>query len=428
MEESLLSKVGQVIEKLTGRLTSTKLGIDSGSLEDLLDATVDAAKELVGIEQFALWLLDNESNKLKIRAHKGLSDYWRSFELDVGESITGKAVKDKEVQIVRDLAQDKRVKYTEVEKEVRAMICIPLIIGDKAIGALSGFKNIPYDFSPGEENILRIIANCSASAILLAKRNEESKDHIVEVVHTLVSAFGEKNAWTAQHQERVMIDVIRVTHKLGLDYVKQSRARNTARLHDIGKFSIEEPVLNRNGCLTEKEWIFMKNHPIRGVKIIERVEGLGYAIPGIRDHHERLDGSGYPAGLKGEQIELIPRLIAVTDSYDAMTFPRPYKPIIMPPKVCTEELCRCSMLPYNKEVLSVFRALEKMKCSSEVSEEVRARILFETEGELLICTSQPEIKGLLGSFQTKDKGHALQYDPEIVKAFVETLKERNLLR
>jgi len=111
--------------------------------------------------------------------------------------------------------------------------------------------------------------------------------------------------------------------KLGRDELRDLTF--AAVLHDIGKLVIYEHVLTKPGDLDDEEWEILKSHPAIGASIIEKMEFLSGAVPLIRHHHERYDGGGYPEGLKGDEIPLGARIIAVADSFDAMTTDRPYR-------------------------------------------------------------------------------------------------------
>src|SRR5262249_30088893 len=101
--------------------------------------------------------------------------------------------------------------------------------------------------------------------------------------------------------------------------------RKGALLHDIGKISIPDAILNKTGPLTQEEYEVIKGHPMQGVRMVEALQSMADVIPMIRWHHERLDGSGYPDRIRGEEIPLLVRLLAIADSYDAMASVRPYR-------------------------------------------------------------------------------------------------------
>jgi HD-GYP domain-containing protein (c-di-GMP phosphodiesterase class II) len=129
-------------------------------------------------------------------------------------------------------------------------------------------------------------------------------------------------------------------------------------LHDIGKIGIPESILNKNGPLEANEWKKMKEHPIVGSTILQHIGELKDAILGVKYHHENYDGSGYPEGLKGEQIPLIASIIAVADTFDAMTTDRPYRHGLSKQQAI-EEIKRVSGKQLNPEIVSIFIELQE---------------------------------------------------------------------
>jgi putative two-component system response regulator len=146
-----------------------------------------------------------------------------------------------------------------------------------------------------------------------------------------------KSPFTQGHSERVTHYALLLAGALGLSCDEQQALRRGALLHDIGKISIPDAILNKPGKLTDDEMEKIKEHPVQGVKIIERLESLRDVIPLIRWHHERLDGQGYPDGLKGDAIPFLVRILSVADVYDALASERPYRSA-MPHAKCIELL------------------------------------------------------------------------------------------
>jgi putative two-component system response regulator len=145
------------------------------------------------------------------------------------------------------------------------------------------------------------------------------------VIYTFARAVEAKSPFTHGHSDRVAAYSLALADRAGLSKADRQLLRKGALLHDIGKISIPDAILNKPGALTDAEYEVIKQHPMQGVRMVEALQSLADAIPMIRWHHERLDGSGYPDGLRGDQIPLLVRLLAITDTYDAMVSPRPYR-------------------------------------------------------------------------------------------------------
>jgi len=146
----------------------------------------------------------------------------------------------------------------------------------------------------------------------------------VNTVSSLVQAIEAKSLWTRGHSERVMRTCVIIAAAMGLGDLEVERVRLGGLLHDIGKIGVEG-VLENPGLLQVEEGPPMKRHPEMGVAILSPILELRAVLPGILHHHERIDGTGYPAGLKGEEIPLDARIIAVADAFDAIVSERPYK-------------------------------------------------------------------------------------------------------
>jgi diguanylate cyclase (GGDEF)-like protein len=149
-----------------------------------------------------------------------------------------------------------------------------------------------------------------------------------QVTDALLQVMSEQNVFFDEHVERVAALAGTVAEALGLPEREVRRIGLAARLHDIGKTAIPAAILEKPGPLDEREWEFMRRHPLIGERIVLAAPALANTAPLIRSSHERLDGQGYPDGLKGSQIPLGSRIIAVCDAYDAMTSDRIYRPSI----------------------------------------------------------------------------------------------------
>ncbi len=141
----------------------------------------------------------------------------------------------------------------------------------------------------------------------------------------LAAAIDEKDPYTRGHSGRVAKYSLIIAQEMGLDSVAMDKLRISALLHDVGKIGVDDRVLKKPGKLTEEEFALMKQHPVKGANIMRPVAQLKEMLPGIELHHEHMDGGGYPYGLKGDEIPMMARIIAVADTFDAITTNRPYQ-------------------------------------------------------------------------------------------------------
>jgi HD-GYP domain-containing protein (c-di-GMP phosphodiesterase class II) len=144
-------------------------------------------------------------------------------------------------------------------------------------------------------------------------------------IEALAGLADARNSFKSTHVNDVAALAKQIGRVMGLDTSAVSLVGMVGKLHDIGKVAIPDVILQNKGVLNEMEWTLMRTHPIIGADVVSRVPTLRMTAPGIRGHHERWDGRGYPDGLAGEDIPLAARIVAVADSYSAMTSDRPYQ-------------------------------------------------------------------------------------------------------
>lgn len=154
---------------------------------------------------------------------------------------------------------------------------------------------------------------------------DENRDLFLNSIQMLAGAVDEKDPYTRGHSDRVTRYSVMIARELGLPETYVETVRISAQLHDVGKIGIEDRILKKPGALTAEEFEIMKTHTTKGANILRGVPQLAEMLPGIELHHESLDGRGYPHGLKGDEIPLLPRIIAVADTFDAVTTNRPYQ-------------------------------------------------------------------------------------------------------
>lgn len=153
----------------------------------------------------------------------------------------------------------------------------------------------------------------------------ENRELFLGSIRMLAAAIDEKDPYTRGHSGRVAKYSMAIGNAMGLNDHALDRLRISALLHDVGKIGVDDRVLKKPGKLTDEEFDLMKQHTVKGANIMRPVAQLKEMLPGIELHHERMDGKGYPYGLTGDQIPLMARIIAVADTFDAITTNRPYQ-------------------------------------------------------------------------------------------------------
>lgn len=165
----------------------------------------------------------------------------------------------------------------------------------------------------------------AAADIENARLYDSLKETFLTTVHILAETIEKRDPYTGGHIKRVMNYSMAVGKELGLPELEMEHLELAAVLHDIGKIGIKDCVLLKKRRLTADEFEDIKMHPIYAEEILDHIKHLRGVIPGVKHHHERYDGSGYPEQLKGDSIDIIARIISVVDAFDAMTTDRPHR-------------------------------------------------------------------------------------------------------
>jgi HD-GYP domain-containing protein (c-di-GMP phosphodiesterase class II) len=168
------------------------------------------------------------------------------------------------------------------------------------------------------DQVERFISDLQASA-------EENRQLFLGTVKGLAAAIDGKDPYTRGHSERVSRFSVAIAQRMGLDDDEVEKIRVSALLHDVGKIGIDDNILKKPASLTDEEFEVMKKHPQKGYKIMSQIPAMKEFLPGMYMHHEMVDGKGYPQGLKGHEIPLMGKIVAVADTFDAMTTDRPYQ-------------------------------------------------------------------------------------------------------
>ena len=193
------------------------------------------------------------------------------------------------------------------------------------LGGLMVLNKQNASFQEEDAQLMLIMANQASTFLQVAEMYETSGELFLGVIKALAAAIDAKDPYTQGHSQNVSDYSVLIGQELGLDETFVNDLRIGSLFHDIGKIGIPDGILLKNGKLNENELEFIKLHPKMGANILSPVKLLEPMTPAILEHHERLDGSGYPAKLKDKQISWMGRIVAVADVYDAMTSNRPYR-------------------------------------------------------------------------------------------------------
>ncbi|REJ67759.1 MAG: HD domain-containing protein [Planctomycetota bacterium] len=210
--------------------------------------------------------------------------------------------------------------------EVRQLVIVPIRAGQHRYGYLLAANRLDGgEFGTVEASLLSSVASILGIHCSNVGLFKEQAELMSGIVCALSSAIDAKDPYTCGHSDRVARVSVRIAAELGLSREEQHTIYLSGLLHDVGKIGIADSVLRKPGRLTDAEYEHIKLHPTLGHKILKDIRKIGHVLPGVLHHHEAYNGKGYPAGLAGEDIPLIARIIAVADSFDAMGSDRPYR-------------------------------------------------------------------------------------------------------
>lgn len=234
-----------------------------------------------------------------------------------------------------------------------SLVSVPLRMKARLLGwiAVASFTK-QKRFNEGHRKLLSIVGSRAAAAIENARLYEDLRATFQQTIEGLARAIDKMDRYTAGHSERVATYAMFLGARLGLSSEAIEVVRQSALMHDIGKIGCVMN-LNKPGKLTQEEYEVFKRHPVYGKDILDPIRFLHPLIPGVHLHHERWDGRGYPLGLKGNDVPLMARIIAVADTYDAMTSDRAYRRAL-PHEVAIGEIERCSGTQFDPEVTRSF--------------------------------------------------------------------------
>ncbi len=328
-------------------------------LEVVLEQIVQLSVALIGGKLSSLMLLDEEKQELVIAASQGLSEQYTSKgNIKVGQSIAGMVIQEGRPIAVADIRSDPRHAYPELaaREGLCSMLSVPLSLKEGIIGVLNIYTEKVHIFSQHEINFFTSLASQAAIAIENARLFESLGQIYLEVITALASAIDARDSYTHGHSNRVTLYAVAMAEEMGLEPYEVDVIRNASILHDVGKIGIRESILHKPGKLTTDEVREMQYHPYIGYNILQSVKLLEPVLPLVYHHQEHYDGGGYPEGLKGEDIPLGSRIIAVADAFEAMTSDRPYR-LALESEAALVELKRLAGKQFDPVVVDAFLRL-----------------------------------------------------------------------
>ncbi len=330
-------KKEQVIDSIRSLHDLSKAINSTLDIEEVVRMVMEKTGALMRSEKVLIYMLDSERGALTLRNSLGFQDGDELPEeirgvrgLDHCLMRRGRGIRVKDI-----LARSGCEENTLIISILSGFIFAPLEVKGEVTG-LIGVMNEKLTFSELELEIFCALGSQSAVAMENAGLYKRLKDGFLHTAEALAEAVGSRDPYTGGHTRRVVEYSLLIADALNMPPGERETLWLAATLHDIGKIGIEDSILGKGCALTGDETEVMKLHPEIGAKILSHVDEMRDVISGVRHHHEKYDGSGYPDGLSGEAIPLMARIIAIGDAFDALTTERPYSSAVDRGSACFE--------------------------------------------------------------------------------------------
>lgn len=293
----------------------------------------------------------------------------------ISRTVIVKVLEEGNTILGTEVAQDAMTARTRSGAAgTRSIVCAPIKTKERLLGLIYfDTTREGESFKKDDVELLTSIGIYLGSMMENAQLHQDYQDLFLGIIKTLINIIEAKDKYTLGHSERVAKISLAIGEELELDLKDIESLQISSLMHDIGKVAVPEEVLNKPGKLSDPEWEMIKKHPSVGAGFVRHLNGFGRFIDGIMYHHERFDGKGYPTGSAGKSIPFIARIIAVADTFDAMTSDRAYRKRFTE-KEALDEILRCRGTQFDDQIVAAFhRGLRRGKIS-RVKAETAANI------------------------------------------------------
>jgi len=299
-------------------------------LNQLMKQVIRMTQQTLNAGASSILLFDNDERQLRFEIAEGESErILKQLKLNPQSGIAGWVAQHKKPLIINDVTRDQRFDRSVDEMTgfiTKSVICAPLLVRRRLIGVIEVLNKADgSDFNEQDLGTLTSVASTAAMAIENTQLHQSVLDAYKSTIKALAAAIDAKDHYTRGHSQRVMEYTLMGAMYLSLTKEGLEILEYAGILHDIGKIGIDDRILSKPARLTDEEWEIMRQHPKIGAEILQEIPFLEKARALILHHHERFDGSGYPNGLKQEDIPMGARLLSIADAFDTMTTDRAYR-------------------------------------------------------------------------------------------------------
>lgn len=317
---------------------------NANDLPELYARLAQSVAETLGSDACIVSLVDPETGKLRDVAGSTpgavkLNVVVEEYDIDdfpVTQSVLRQGT-NIEISTGDDQADPAERRLLQEYGFSRALMC-PLTAGGAVRGTIEVYRVADRPFRDDDAHRIEILCRFAANAYARISARSDIESHYGKTIDALTSALEVRDAETQAHTGRIRETAVALGGAMRLSPDELKAVRLGAMLHDVGKIGVPDSILLKPGPLNESEWEVMKLHPEIGERLLTGIDFLTAAVPAVKHHHERWDGKGYPMGLIGTDIPLAARVVAVCDSFDAMTSARPYRPPVSVDAACEEIL------------------------------------------------------------------------------------------
>ncbi|MDI6777289.1 MAG: response regulator [Syntrophales bacterium] len=324
--------------------------------QEIPENTVMLINRVISCDSATILLVDEERQGFVYTAGFGLTSIPKGAFVPFGDTTATKVEKTKRVEYIANLKEIKEplpFEQTLIKDGFLSHISIPLLAKGEVVGVLTVGAKRTSAFTLENLSTIGKLASQISVALENTRLFTDLKELFLGTIKSLSSAIDAKSSWTKGHSERVTEYAVGIGRELGLRDKELEDLKIAGLLHDIGKIGTYDILLDKAARLTDEEYEMVKKHPGQGAKVLEPIKQLKHVIPWIKHHHERYNGTGYPDGLKGEEIPLMARILAVGDTFDAMVSDRPYRKTLGMEKTI-KEIKKCSGTQFDPGVVGAF--------------------------------------------------------------------------
>ena len=312
----------------------SKLLSSARHLDGLFEGIIDSIFSALNADRAAILLKDGDGDsELKIVTARSRESREDLEEIEVSRTVVHDVLENGVSSLSRDATADARYREGEsiIQQKIRSVMCAPVFTDESVLGVqgvlYADSRSLTGAFSESDLELLALIGNQAGVAIHRARLMAQLEQFFFDTIRAIVATIDAKDGYTHRHSERVAGFATKIAVEMGIDEETIEVVNLSGMLHDVGKVGVPERILNKPGKLTPAEFDEIKKHPVHGVNILSHIQSPRFKkiLPGVRHHHEKWDGSGYPDGLSAEDIPLLGRLLAVADVLDALSSDRSYR-------------------------------------------------------------------------------------------------------